>query len=70
VQRRAVGHSTHQHRVVRGLARCERVEHLQHPWRKPPGDSETVLSAHVILTSDRSARTGAGAPEAMVGVAG
>ncbi|MDQ1661285.1 MAG: hypothetical protein QOJ68_1265 [Blastococcus sp.] len=70
VQRRAVGHPTDQDGVVRGLPRCERIEHLQHSWRQPAGYSETVISTHVILTSDRSARTGAGAHEAMVGAAG
>ena len=70
VQRCAVGHPTHQHGVVRGLARRERVEHLQHPWRQPACDPETVLTGHVVLTSDRGVRTGAGAPKAIVGAAG
>jgi hypothetical protein len=71
VQRRTVGHPTHQHGVGRGLVRCcERVEHLQHHWRQPAGDPETVLSAHVVLTSDRGVRTSAGAPKAIVGATG
>ena len=70
VERRPVGHPTHQHGVARGLPRCERVEHLQRTWRQPAGDPETVLSAHVVLTSDRGVRNGAGVPEAIVGAAG
>jgi hypothetical protein len=59
VQRRPVGHRTHQHGVGRGLDRCERVERLQH---RTAGVSRPVTRKLYSAITSFSLPIGASAP--------